>query len=498
MKKKEEKTKNYVIVTIACITCFLFVATITSALNVFNSNNLNATTSSVNKASYSLSLVGQYDTSKSSPNTIQGSVGYNGKIYFSMSYNAGKAKEKGKYLSKTYFFNTKSDILEKKNISYEKYTAFDDFYRTNPTYKANDMTANVLEKKSGEKDLIIYSLAMDANHNLSKRNGSILLSYNISTNDYKEYSFKSTNANCKTKNVYNEKTKKYEKKDICDEFINIGYNASNDSFYSLLYQTGEIYNYKVKMPNKNSEEKIETKKICNIKPLYYNEKGERTYNKNEKSSNYSVSYQGITMKGYLMYVPFQKKKYIDKDNGKYSIINYLAVYDTRNCKKNSTINYSYVIRINSEKETKLDNAEYNKLSNYAKNTFELEDVFFMNSKLYLAYNAMRSKGISFYKLNFSDDVIKINNTSAKNDGNNVKLTAHVDAKYKIYAYKFCPTKDGTNCEYKGYTDDSGKKYLTLYEKKLEEIVKKTNSNTWYLFVRDLYGNTKVKPINISL
>ena len=75
------------------------------------------------------------------------------------------------------------------------------------------------------------------------------------------------------------------------------------------------------------------------------------------------------------------RKYIDKDNGKYSIINYLAVYDTRNCKKNSTINYSYVIRINSEKETKLDNAEYNKLSNYAKNTFELEDVFFMNSKL---------------------------------------------------------------------------------------------------------------------
>lgn len=253
MKKKEEKTKNYVIVTIACITCFLFVATITSALNVFNSNNLNATTSSVNKASYSLSLVGQYDTSKSSPNTIQGSVGYNGKIYFSMSYNAGKAKEKGKYLSKTYYFNTKSDILEKKNISsYKSYEYVDSFYKQEKykKYKTNDLaTAN---------DRIFY-LAMDGNHDTKARKGSRLL-FRYENKLY-DYSFKdlTENDSCKKlqRTVYNEKAKKYEKKDICDEFINIGYNASNDSFYSLLYQTGEIYNYKVEMPNKNSELKID-------------------------------------------------------------------------------------------------------------------------------------------------------------------------------------------------------------------------------------------------
>ena len=62
-----------------------------------------------------------------------------------------------------------------------------------------------------------------------------------------------------------------------------------------------------------------------------------------------------------------------------------------------------------------------------------------------------------------------------------------DSSYGIYSYKFCKTKDGSNCKYKVYKNEKSGEYINLKKANISYSTNEVNSD-WYFFVKDIFGN----------
>lgn len=243
---------------------------------------------------------------------------------------------------------------------------------------------------------------------------------------------------------------------------NIAYNSSNKKYYSI--RGTNLYKYDIPSVAKTNTSKnlgnIKLSKACNIK----------------HDSN--ITSQGITMRGYLLFYAYQKHP---KTN---QYTNFISVYNTRNCKSGSTLSPIQTLSFGTC------------TSNSGVDNCEMESLFYMNSKLYLGYNNSSFNGINFYRLDFPNNNFStsINIKSVKNE----KVTIQGYAKSgqnKIYSYKFCTNKTGTDCNYVVYKNAKNE-YITEKNIKVSYTINKNNSD-WYFFVKDIFGNVDSAKISKS-
>lgn len=418
--KEKNKIKQFKIV----IFIVLFIIIISSVLLLIfknlNFSSLMGNSSTINDNNR-ISIYPEYSmsTSGSNSNALQGSAGYyNGKDFnIIFGTTASGSNKKSNYYSTIKQYNLSNDNLIPMNLLNN---TVNEKY---PQYKNNDIVLNTSENR-------LYYLYFDGKGNyknsyiLANKGGGI---YTVNTGNY--------------------------------YFTNIGYSSSWKKFVSLY--KNKIYFYTL------DNDTINVKKVCNISNIVGNPK-----------ENESITFQGITVSGKLLYVAYQKKAKDTSDNTiKYN--NYIDLYDMRNC-------------LVGDKKVKL-NKTYD--LGYDSNKYELESMFFMNKKLYLGYNNSNFNNISFYTYNLSNTSTLTGNVVTKNNVNYLVGNV-INNNNGVYAYSFCNSKKRNECKFKSLAKNN--QYLINFDNQFN-ISKKINDEkgTYYFHIVDNFNNHIVSdPIEV--
>lgn len=234
---KNKKEKKYVFLFILLI--LVAIMAIFYLLN--GNNNLKANVLGIPEGP-KLKKVASFSTKGSNSNALQGSTGYNNKIYFSTS-KSGPSNQ-----SKYYSSIMSNDVKTGKTTTMNP---FDKILNKIPTYKVNDIVTNTDLSRN-------YYIAYDATN---KKNSKIIFSIN---NIERQIS-------------------------LSNRISNIAYNKNNKKYYSL--GGTKIYKFEIPSVDKSNTKEnlgsIKVSKACNI----------------VRKKN--IISQGITMNGNLLFFSYQ-------------------------------------------------------------------------------------------------------------------------------------------------------------------------------------------------
>ena len=319
---------------------------------------------------------------------------------------------------KNYYSSIKVYNLKTKKKPYS--IEFDKFLSKYPNYSVNDITTDT----------------------------------NVGRNYYLAYS-----SNKKSKIIFS-RSNIIRESNVDKDIVNLAYNSSNKKFYSLLKD--KIYEVNIKVPDKNNKSKVvedtKTSELCNI-------------------NNVGITIQGITMKGYLLFLAYNKTPSTNVYD------NYIDVYDTRNCNDSK-------VTIKPVQSLKLGKCK----TNSGVDNCQIESLSFLGSKMYLAYNNSLFNKVNFYTLSVKNEGIKTSLKAKESGDGGAILTGYAkSSNNRLYSYKFCNNKEGKNCKYKAFKDVSDKEYLTLNEVSMKYKISDVSTD-WYFFVKDIFGNVSSAKI----
>lgn len=283
MKENNKKSKKYVFLFISIALIYLALISIIFLIYSLNNDTDESLMASTNDGK--LKRIFGFSTSGSDSNALQGSTGYNNKIYFATSKSGSNNQQN--YYSKIKLY----DIKTKKMYTL---TDFNKVLSKMSTYKINDITTN---ETSGRNYYLLYDAA-------NENNSKIMFSqYNI-----------------------------IRKLTLDRKFTNIAYNKDDKKYYSLT--SDGIYNYEISNISKNNTNEnvgnVKSSLACNI----------------QKKEGTTI--QGITINNNLLFKSYHKLldgkdyvNYIDvydiNDCKNNKTIKTYKTYKLGKCSRNSTI-----------------------------------------------------------------------------------------------------------------------------------------------------------------
>lgn len=351
-------------------------------------------------------------------NALQGAAGESGYIYFSLTSTAANNDNKNplqKVNTKVYYYNmTTKNVNENKDIN--------NYLSNNTNIKINDVVFNSNDKKAyyiSHYNTAYYENNKDKKYSkILRRGGSnngLSIINTIENTNNKVNSF---------------------------VFYNIGYSISYDKYVSV-GGNNKVYFYNLNK-NKNGQLEYQYDSSCKLSK--------------ELKKDDNVNIQGITVRGKLLYVAYQIMK------NKIVVGNYFDAYDMRNCFNDNKDKEATLIK---QYSLGVDNIKY-----------ELENLFFIDGKLYLGYNNDTFDLVSFYTADISN---KTKVTASVND-NTVK--AKISNSNGILYYSLCTSKKASNCKFKSFSKKEGKDRI-LFNNSFS--IKNVKKGTYYVHTYDIFG-----------
>lgn len=367
-------------------------------------------------------------------NALQGSAGYNNRIFYVTTLTAGRQSlipgtNKKNVGSVAHYY----DLNELKNMQFK--TINNEMTHNYKDYKNNDATINEEE-------------------------GRVYFLYYANDSSDSKIVYKSGS---KAKTINTRKTTN-------KVFYNLGYSNSDNNFVSM--DKNKIYFYNL------DNDKVNITSTCKLDNSLHDKKSVKY---NNKVYNIKTVLQGITMTGKILYLAHQNWYYESANPSKVAFeTNNINVYDTRNCSSDSKLEVSKNFNLGKASDLK----------------YELESIFFMNGKLHLGYNNEYYNKISFYTLN-ADNTSTVKLSAKKTDTGTI-LTGKIKTKDNhsgLIYYSFCKYADRKKCKFKSIVID--KKYRIIFDDyEIKYKVEDGAKGTYYFHTLDIFGKRKKTSVKI--